>query len=230
VIVSGTTFSLPATGSAIIINGQTSILNQPNPTPAPVLTINGQAVTASVSNGITSFVLGPGQTLTAGGSLVVSGTTFSLPKSGSGIIVNGQFSTLGQSNPSTTAAPALTIDGHTYSATISNGQTVYDLGSGTTLKPEGVITLSDGTKVTLASDGSSLLFGTSTSKISNGPKSTSASTTSSSTTDSTSTNASTSASVAHTTTKKAAAPRLASCLSSMAIGLGVVFLAYAFVG
>jgi hypothetical protein len=227
IVVSGTTFSLPVTGSAIVINGQTSMLSSPNPTLAPVLTLNGQAITASVSNGVTSFVLGPGTTLTAGGPpVVVSGTTFSLPKSGSGVIVNGQFSTLGQSGPSTTAAPALTINGHTYPATVSNGKTVYDLGSGTTLTPGGVLTLSDGTKITLASDGSSLIIGTSTSKISNVPKSTSATTTS---TTSASKTDGASASATHTSKKgTASSPRTVSSFTTIAIGLSTILVAFVF--
>lgn len=71
-------------------------MSSPQPTAAPVFIIDGQVFTASVLDGVTSFVLGPGQTLTAEGSLVVSGTTFSLPKTGSGIIVvNGKSSTVG---------------------------------------------------------------------------------------------------------------------------------------
>lgn len=230
--VSGTTFSWPATGSAIVINGQTSMLGSSIPTPAPVLTVNGHAITASISDGATSFILGSGETLTAGGSLVVSGTTFSLPTTGYGvIIVNGQSSTMGQSGPMT-EAPALTIDGHTYPATVSNGNTMYDLGSGTTMTPGGVIILKDGTNVTLASDGSSLLFGTSTSKIDNVPKSTTAATTSSSSSFSSSllsseTSSSSSSAAATTTNKKGSASSLAvSRLSGMTMGLVAICVAF----
>jgi hypothetical protein len=231
-VLSGTIFSLPATGSAIIINGQSSILSSPNPTPAPLLTINGLAITASVANDITSFVLGPGMTLTPGGpSVVISGTTFSLPKSGTGIVVNGQFSTLGQSDSSITAAPALTIDGHTYSATLSNGKPVYDLGFGTTLTPGGIITLGDGTKVTLASDGSFLIIGTSTSKISNTPKSASAKTTSATTMTSSSKTSSASADATHTSKKgEASYSCMAFGTTTMAIYFGAIYIASVLLG
>jgi hypothetical protein len=178
VVVSGTTFSLPVSGSAVVINGQTSIFKSPGTftTTPPVLTVDGKAITAGVSGPVTSFVIGPGTTLTQGGSIVVSGTTYSLPQSGSVVVINGKASTLTNGDSRITASPALTIKGHTFSAIISNGKTYYDLGSGTTLTPGGVITI-DGTRISLASDGSSLVIGSSTSKISRAPKSTRATTT-----------------------------------------------------
>lgn len=175
IVVSGTTFSLPSTGSAIIVNGETSTLglSAPKITAAPVLTVNGKVITASIFGSSTIFTLGPGMTLTLGGAVVISGTTYSLPSTASGVVaINGQTSALGLA----TLAPALTINGQTIAPTISNGQTSYVLGPGTTLTPGGVITVS-GTRISLDSSGIALVFGTSTSTIPMTPASAPASTT-----------------------------------------------------
>jgi hypothetical protein len=177
VTVGGSTLSLGPGGTIAVVNGVTQTVGLSNPTGLPVLTINGQAITASVSGSSTAFVLGPGTTLTPGGSLVISGTTYGLPATGSAMVINGQTSTFGAA--SITSAPQITISGHTYSAITSNGKTYYDLGSGTTLTPGGSIVV-DGTTISLASDGSTLMFGTSTSKIGGLPKTNNATTTTSS--------------------------------------------------
>jgi hypothetical protein len=184
--VDGTTFSLPSSGSGstIVINGVTSTLTAPG---LPIITVNGQAVTASVSGGTTAFILAPGQTLTPGGVLTVDGTTFSLPESASGsvVVINGVTSTLGQP-ASITAAPSLTIDGNIYAATVRDGTTEYVLGEGTTLQPGGVVTL-DGTTYSLDEEGTALIVNGKTSSIPNGPARNTATTTRSSSTGSSTT-------------------------------------------
>ncbi|KAF2465854.1 uncharacterized protein BDR25DRAFT_80408 [Lindgomyces ingoldianus] len=175
-VVSGTTFSMPAdgSGSTVVINGVTQTLK--NPSGLPVLTLGGQSLTASVIGGTTEFILGPGQTLKPGGVLTVSGTTFSMPESASGsvVVVNGVTSTLGQGP--ITAYPALTIDGKTYSATIRDGTTEYVLGPGTTLKPGEAVTIS-GTTYSLDDKGTALIINGKTSTIPKTPASNSATTT-----------------------------------------------------
>lgn len=175
ITVSGTTISMPASasGSVIVVNGVTSTLQA---TGSPVLTLNSQLVTASVVGGTTAFVVGPGQTLTPGGVITVSGTTISMPASASGsvIVVNGVTSTLGR--PGITAAPALTIEGKTFSATVRDGTTEYVLGPGTTLKPGDAITIS-GTTYSLDSKGTALVINGKTSSIPKTPTSNSATTT-----------------------------------------------------
>ncbi|KAF2712749.1 hypothetical protein K504DRAFT_452896 [Pleomassaria siparia CBS 279.74] len=88
--VDGTTFHMPSdgSGSTVVINGVTSTLDSPV---LPVITLNNQIVTASVTGGITAFVLGPGQTLVPGGIITMSGTTYSMPASASGsvVVING---------------------------------------------------------------------------------------------------------------------------------------------
>lgn len=174
IIVSGTTLSLPSTGSAIFVNGQVSTLG-PTPaiTTAPVLTINGQVITASITGVTSAFILAPGTTLTPGGSVIISGTTYSLPSTASGVvIINGQTSSFGLA----TQAPALTINGKIITPAISNGQTSYVLGSGTTLTPGGVVTI-NGTRISLDSDETAVVFGSITSTIVMTPVSALASTT-----------------------------------------------------
>ena len=189
----GTTFSMPASGdgSTVVVNGVTSTLAAPG---LPVLTLGSEssqsAITASVQGGTTAFVLGPSQTLTPGGVLTVSGTTYSLPASASGsvVVINGVTSTLGQGP--VTAAAALTIDGKTYSATVRDGTTEFDLGEGTTLKPGQSVVMS-GTTYSLDPKGTALVIDGKTSTIPKTPASNTASTTqspsSSSTSDSSST-------------------------------------------
>ena len=175
--VGGTTLSLASAGTIAIVNGATVTLvpNAVAQTPVPVVTVNNQIVTASISGSQTAFVFGPGQTLTAGGIITVSGTTFSLPASTSGIVViNGKTSTLG--TVAIAATPTLTINGQTYTPVISNGQTMYVIAAGTTLTPGGVVTVS-GTRISLDSSGTALVFGNVTSTIPYIPKSTVAQTT-----------------------------------------------------
>ncbi|KAF2177239.1 hypothetical protein K469DRAFT_697438 [Zopfia rhizophila CBS 207.26] len=177
IVVGGTTYSMPddGSGSTIVVNGVTQTLN--NAFGLPVLTLNGQSlIPATVVGGTTMWVVGPGQTLTPGGVIVVSGTTFSMPATASGsvVVINGVTSTLGQGP--ITAAPALTINGKTYSATVVDGTTQYILGPGTTLKPGEAITI-DGTTYSLDPKGTALIINGKTSSIPKTPASNSATTT-----------------------------------------------------
>lgn len=164
--ISGTTYSLPATGGngvVVIANGATSTLS---PGLNPI-----------VKDGTTAFIFGPGQTLTPGGVLTVSGTTYSMP-SNNVVVINGVTSTLG-SGP-LTAAPALTINGKTYTATTRDGTTEFVLGPGMTLRPGQALTMS-GTTYSLDPAGTALVINGATSTIPVRPASNSASTTASST-------------------------------------------------
>lgn len=178
ITVDGTTFSMPTdgAGSTVVVNGVTSTLNAPG---LPVITVDSQSITATVVDGTTAFVLSPSQTLTPGGVLTVSGTTYSMPASASGsvVVINGVTSTIG--GVPITSAPALTIDGKTYSATVRDGTTEYVLGKGTTLKPGEAITIS-GTIYSLDQKGTALIINGKTSSIPKTPARNSATTTKSS--------------------------------------------------
>jgi hypothetical protein len=178
----GTTFSMPSNGdgSTVVVNGVTSTLAAPG---LPVLTMGSEdsqsTITASVQGGTTAFILGTGQTLTPGGVLTISGTTYSLPASASGsvVVINGETSTLGQGP--ITAAAALTIDGKTYSATVRDGTTEFKIGEGTTLQPGESVVVS-GTTYSLDPKGTALVIDGKTSTIPRTPASNTASTTRSS--------------------------------------------------
>ncbi|XTI88911.1 hypothetical protein V2W45_1238985 [Cenococcum geophilum] len=180
ITVSGTVLSLGPSGTIAVVNGATQTLGpvpgNPVITGAPLLTINGQTVAATVIGGTTEFVVGPGTTLTPGGVLTVSGTVYSLPASGSGsvVVVNGVTSTLNNPGPVTVAA-ILTLNGQTYSATVVDGTTEVVIGPGTTLTPGGPAVTISGTTYSLGPSASFIVVNGHTSTI--GPATVSASTT-----------------------------------------------------
>jgi uncharacterized membrane protein YgcG len=181
ITISGTTYSLPAqSGSSntqIVVNGVTSTI-----APGQILG-DSNTVSGAVRDGTTAFIFGPGATLTPGGILTISGTTFSMPASASGsvIVINGVTSTLTPGNAAITAALALTINGKTYTPTIRDGTTEFVLGQGTTLRPGQAVTM-DGTTYSLDPKGTALVINGQTSSLPKGPASAIASTTKASTT------------------------------------------------
>ncbi|KAK5738889.1 hypothetical protein LTR17_005615 [Elasticomyces elasticus] len=94
IIYSGTTYSLPATGSEILVDGK--------PTPLPAyaaespFSLNSIMISpvpeSATPNSRTNLMLGA-QVLSPGSAVVLSGTTYSLPTTGSDIYING-YSTL----------------------------------------------------------------------------------------------------------------------------------------
>jgi hypothetical protein len=175
-VVDGTTYSMPVEGHGytLVVNGQTSVLNAGQ----SVITLDGgRSVTAQVVSGTTAYVLAPDQTLTPGGVLIISGTTYSMPTGASGmvVVVNGVTSTLA-AGAEITAAPALTINGITYTHTVRDGTTEYVLNDGTTLAPGSSIEI-DGTTYSLDEQGTALIINGKTSTVPTLPKSNSASTT-----------------------------------------------------
>ncbi|KAG9562739.1 hypothetical protein KCU71_g12168, partial [Aureobasidium melanogenum] len=91
--ISGTVYSLPASGSSVVVDGKASAIQAIPPNNA-VLTLGSQAYTA-VAASVTPLVIAS-QTLVPGGSdITVGGTTFSLPPDAKGsIVVNGQTTSL----------------------------------------------------------------------------------------------------------------------------------------
>ncbi|KAL5118990.1 hypothetical protein ACEQ8H_003119 [Pleosporales sp. CAS-2024a] len=178
VVIAGTTYSLPSSAGTtqIVINGATSAL-------APDKVINNLVPSFTVVSGTTAFVLAPGQTLTPGAVLTLSGTTYSMPASASGsiVVVNGVTSTLSPNNAQTTAAPQLTINSVIYTPTTRDGTTEYVVAPGETLRPGQAITIS-GVAYSLDSQGTVLVINGQTSSIARGPASASASTTASAST------------------------------------------------
>ena len=180
ITASGSTFSIAPSANIVVVNGITQTLaHAPAPTAGPILTVGSQAITATLISGTPAYILGPDQTLTPGGVLTISGSTISLPATGSGtiVVINGVTSTL-PSPAGITAAPAITINGRTYPATIRDGTTEYVIAAGTTLRPGDAVTM-DGTTYSLDAEGTALVVNGQTSKLPTGPASNSASVTSS---------------------------------------------------
>ncbi|EMD69159.1 hypothetical protein COCSADRAFT_105351 [Bipolaris sorokiniana ND90Pr] len=111
--ISGTTYSLPegALAGVVVINGVTSTMTPGAViTPAPALTIKDVTYTQTVRDGTTEYVLGDGTTLVLGSTVEMDGTTYSLDKSGTALIINGQMSTvhsLPKSNSASTTSSSM---------------------------------------------------------------------------------------------------------------------------
>lgn len=151
VTAGGSTFSLGTSGGStfVVVNGVTSTLPSSGAASLiPLITVGSTTYTA---NAATEYNFGPGETLTPGGTVVVSGTTISLGSSASSVVVNGVTQAL--SPPGITAAPDVTVGGTAYAP---SGGSTYDIG-GSILTPGGVITVS-GTTISLASSGSGVVI------------------------------------------------------------------------
>jgi len=102
--ISGTTYSLPTTGAGIYINGVSSQLPTAAPGP-PAITIDGIPITpqiepastgtvpSALASSVSEFIIS-GQTLLPGSSIIVSGSTYSLPATGPAFYINGISSML----------------------------------------------------------------------------------------------------------------------------------------
>jgi hypothetical protein len=125
--LAGKTFTGGLSGSSAFFLIPTSILASAAATHSPVLTLpNQQEITAFVSNNATAFLLGPDAILTPGGQVVMSGTTYKLPTSGSMIEIDGMFTTLGGMGNMTRTTKNSTITTTTSSTTSSLQQNTGD--------------------------------------------------------------------------------------------------------
>ena len=151
ITVDGTTVSLNSVGTAVTLGGSTiNISGQGNVGAAaniPVLTIGTKTYTA---NAATQYNV-DGSILTAGGSVVISGTTLSLGPSVTQLLVNGKTQDL--SAPVITPAPLLTIGNKVYKANLGS---TYDIGS-SLLTPGGEVIVS-GTTISLPASGQSIII------------------------------------------------------------------------
>ncbi|KAK1822037.1 hypothetical protein LTR12_003561 [Friedmanniomyces endolithicus] len=152
-VLSGTTYSLAPSGSALVVNGVTQA---PHSLAAPtggavVFTINGQTLTEDASSNI---VLPGGQTVNPGSQTVVAGTTYSLAPSGFALIING-LTQSAHTAPTGAAAGFFTLP---------NSETLTEdassnllLPGGQTLRPGSSATVIGGTTYSLAPSGSALV-------------------------------------------------------------------------
>lgn len=135
------------------------------------ITVGGAVVTPNAQN---EFNLGPGATLTPGGTAVADGTTFSLNPAGTAVVVNGVTQQLGSPAQATGGAggaigagagagavgvgaaaniPLITMSG---AAITPNAATEYSLAPGATLTPGGAVVV-DGTTLSLDASGRQLV-------------------------------------------------------------------------
>jgi hypothetical protein len=149
VLVDGNTLSLDPSGTIAIVNGVTqTVAHGQSPTRAPVLTISGQAVPATIIGGSTVLVLDHDQTLAPGRAVTIAGTTYSMPVDGRGsvVIINGQTRTL-------EAGMAMPFNTQLVSTAVADGTTAFVFGPSQTLTLGGVITVS-GTTISMPAYGS----------------------------------------------------------------------------
>ncbi|KAF2798913.1 hypothetical protein K505DRAFT_232217, partial [Melanomma pulvis-pyrius CBS 109.77] len=138
ITISGTTYSMPASasGTLVVINGVTTTLGQAPITAAAALTIDGKTYSATVRDGTTEYVLGPGTTLKPGESITVSGTTYFLDPKGTALVVNGKTSSIPKvpaSNSATTTRSASRSKSTTSGSSISSsGSSSSESSSSTT--------------------------------------------------------------------------------------------------
>ena len=153
ITVGGTPVSLAPSATAIVIGGTTSKLPQAvtiAAAPPPVLTIGSTTLTA---NAATQFSVAPGQTLTPGGAVTISGTVISLAPSASFLVIGGSTQFLPTATPVVTVAPEIVVGGTTFTG---NSGLSFVIG-GQTLAPGSVITVS-GTTISLNPSGGSVII------------------------------------------------------------------------
>ncbi|KAF2475300.1 uncharacterized protein BDR25DRAFT_101436 [Lindgomyces ingoldianus] len=169
ITVGGIPVSLVPSATAIVVGGTTSALPRVLPTgvnnPAPpILTVGSSTFTA---NAATQFFIGPGQTLTLGGTVIVDGTVVSLGQSASFVVVGGSTQVFSSATPAfkppaATARPTIVVAGSTVTA---NPGSSFIIGS-QTLAPGQQITV-DGSTVSLAPSASFVVINGQTSSIVN---------------------------------------------------------------
>ncbi|KAK1070523.1 hypothetical protein LTR33_010630 [Friedmanniomyces endolithicus] len=152
-VLSGTTYSLAPSGSALVVNGVTQA---PHSLAAPtggavVFTINGQTLTEDASSNI---VLPGGQTVHPGSQTVVAGTTYSLAPSGSALIING-LTQSAHTAPTGAAAGFFTLPNSQTRAEDASSNLL--LPGGQTLRHGSSATVIGGTTYSLAPSGSALV-------------------------------------------------------------------------
>ena len=163
ITIDNTPVSLPATGSALIINGETVPIGAGITIGSEVLAMSPNALGA----GPIGLVL-DGQILNPGGIIKVDDTPISLPPTGSDIIINSKTVSFG-STPTGISIGSQIVSvtpnafGSVPTALVINGQTIQPGGS--------VLTVSSGVKVSFPASGTDvvLISGTSTTREPLGP-------------------------------------------------------------
>ena len=139
------------------LSGATTTINA-----LPALVLGTNTITATISRDFTRFIVGPGTTLTPAGAVTLGGTVVSLPASPTEpvAIINGETSTLAEVTPLITPPP-ITIAQDVFTAIVTVSSTFYSFAPAVILTPGGVVTV-DETRVSLASEATAVVVGTST--------------------------------------------------------------------
>jgi hypothetical protein len=148
ITVDGTTISLVYGDNTAIVNGVSQTLSHGTSRSGAILSIGGRTYTAGSGP---NFVIGD-QTLIPGEAISFDGTSVSLVRGGSAVVVNGVTQTLSSGSSADTAA-VLTIGGQTYTA---RSGTSYMIG-GQTLVAGSAVTV-DGTTISLQSEGTAAVI------------------------------------------------------------------------
>lgn len=154
-----------AGSSGIVVAGSTvpySALAKAESAAQKVVTIGGQVLTASaLSNGVILENAQTTVTALSDGAPITIGTQV-ISAADSGQLVDGSSTvTLSPGSASASDTPVFTFGGHTYTA---DSATDFDIGTGATLTPGGVVTVS-GTTISLGPSGSVVVVDGTTQKL-----------------------------------------------------------------
>ena len=163
ITVSNQVISLASSGNAVVFGQSTQAINAPSQfvaTQAPILTLGQSTFKA---NSKSEYVVA-GQTLYAGSSaIVVSGSTISLEPSAAAVVVNGKTASLTPHSILATVAPPVITIGPSAVTAVEKGEYVI---AGQTLSAGGSAITVSGTRISLGSDASDLVVGSSTQHLS----------------------------------------------------------------
>ncbi|KAL8792904.1 MAG: hypothetical protein Q9195_004481 [Heterodermia aff. obscurata] len=156
---SGIVYSLPSSGSGVVIGPSTQSIIAPTPQSAPVITLGGSTLTADSSS---KFYVGS-QTLAPGGTIVQSSQVISLASNAATVVVGSQTQQLSHQPIAPAPTPVIIISGSTLTA---NSASHFEIGSQTLVPGGAAITNSAGQTVSLAAGGSSVVVDGQTQQVS----------------------------------------------------------------
>ncbi|KAH0369894.1 AAA-domain-containing protein, partial [Aureobasidium melanogenum] len=148
--IAGTTYSLEPSGGNIVVNGKTTPVSALQATIAqPATVVIGDVTAAPESSG--AYYVVAGQTLSPGASAMeISSVTYSLPKSGANIVVNGATSYANAAS----APPPVVLGSITAASFIGGGYIV----SSQVLSPGGTEVEISGATYSLAASGNTVFI------------------------------------------------------------------------
>lgn len=157
---SGTTFAIPSQATALIVNGETTPIDQSQTqqTPAPAqLSVDGNVFTADE---VSQFEIGSQTLLPGGSAITVDNSVVSLAPSATAVVVNGETTPLVGKSVNVPAAQ-ITVGGSTI---IADSASQFAIGS-QTLSPGGPAITVSGSTYSLAPSGTALVVNGVTSKV-----------------------------------------------------------------